>query len=404
MKPFEETLASASHAWVETGLITASQRAAILARHPIAAATSSPNRFLGILASIGGALFVVGVSLVIKANWDSIGDWVKIGGLVALLAGSYVAGWRMKISPGHFPRLGDACFMMGSALFLLGIALVSQIFHLDSRPSNGVLLWWVGIAAVPWLMHAKGTQLLSIAAGLTWLGMELEARDSWLRLTVPMERWSENSFYHLIAAGFLVAAGVLFFGTSLRRGRYADFAGLHEILGLCAMGATLYALGFTWSVHSWHHHTMQAARWQPVVVIAVAVIAVAAWAFARNREGARQIFWFGLAGLVPVAAHLLGIELTDSGWLWGALSCVGLFLLNLGMIRVGLAEGRETWINLGMAGIALNVVTRYFLLFGTMLEGGVFFIVTGLLVLGLGYGLERKRRSLVGEVRKEAVS
>ena len=67
-------------------------------------------------------------------------------------------------------------------------------------------------------------------------------------------------------------------------------------------------------------------------------------------------------------------------------------------------SGRESWINLGMGFIALNIVTRYFLLFGSMLDGGVFFIVTGLLVLGLGWYLERKRRTLVGTVRKEATS
>jgi len=47
-------------------------------------------------------------------------------------------------------------------------------------------------------------------------------------------------------------------------------------------------------------------------------------------------------------------------------------------------------------------VTRYFDLFGTMLEGGVFFIVTGSLVIGLGIYLEKKRRALLGSLRKEA--
>lgn len=74
------------------------------------------------------------------------------------------------------------------------------------------------------------------------------------------------------------------------------------------------------------------------------------------------------------------------------------------MIRRGLETGRESWSNLGVAGIALNVFTGYFVLFATMLEGGVFFIVTGLLVIGVGYALERKRRSLVAEVRKEVAS
>lgn len=404
MKPFEETLVTMSNEWVGAGLISPPQREAILSRHPVPAAGSSSHRFLAILAGIGGALFVVGVSLVIKSNWDQIGDWVKIGGLVALLAGAYGLGWRLKISLGRYPKLGDACLMVGAVLFLLGIALVSQIFHIDSRPANGVLLWWVGIVSVPWLMRAKGAQLVSVAAVLIWLGLEFDARDSWLRLSPELDRWYNNDFYLFAAAGFLVGAALVNFGTALRAGRHADFAGLHEKLGLGLMGWALYALGFTWSVHHWSRHVIHAARWQPVTLLVVAAIATAGWAAAKNRAGAKQMAWLILPGLVPVVAHLFGVELADSGWLWGGLACVALFLLNVGMIRVGLAEGREGWINLGMAGIALNVVTRYFLLFGTMLEGGVFFIMTGLLVLGLGFALERKRRSLVSVVRKEATS
>ena len=83
------------------------------------------------------------------------------------------------------------------------------------------------------------------------------------------------------------------------------------------------------------------------------------------------------------------------------LACLGLFLLNVGMIRDGLATGRESWINLGIAFVALNLFTRYFDLFGTMLEGGVFFVVTGVIVLGLGIYLERKRRTLVAAMHRK---
>lgn len=404
MKAFEETLVTASDAWVGAGLISGAQRDAILARHPVPAGGFAANRFLAILAAVGGALFVVGVSLVIKSNWELIGDWVKIGGLVALLSGVYVLGWRLKISPGHFPRLGDACLMVGAALFLLGIALVSQIFHIDSRPANGVLLWWAGIAALPWITRAKGAQFVSVTAGLTWIGMELAAPDSWLRLVAEAGRWYGDSYFLFAAVGFLVGTALLYFGAGLRGGRHEDFSGLHEKLGLGLMCWGLYALGFTWTVRHWTPHAMHAGRWQPVAAMALLAVAAAGWAWKRTPSRARQLAWLALPGLVPVVARLGGIELADSGWLWGGLACLVLFLLNLGMIRVGLAEGREGWINLGIAGIALNVVTRYFLLFGTMLEGGVFFIVTGLLVLGLGFLLEKKRRSLVNSVRKEAVS
>ena len=397
----EEKLAEWVEGWVADGLVTAAQRDAILARHP--APTGGANRFLAILAGIGGSLLVVGVSLIIKSNWEQLGDWLKIGGLLALLAGTYTLGWRLKISPGHYPKTGDACLMAGAVFFLLGIALVSQIFHLNSRPPNGVLLWWAGIVVLPWLTRAKGMQLVSVVAGLTWLGMELAAHDSWLKLVDP--NLSAHDEYLFAAIGVLAGLAVFLFGLGLRDGRHVYFAGLHEKLGLLLAYWSLYFLGFTWSAHEdWHSHRMNAALWHPVLVFSLLLAAAAGWAWLRNFRELKFLSWTLLPALVPAFAHLLGIELLYSDWWWGGISCVALFLLNIGMIRAGLASGRESWINLGMGFIALNIVTRYFLLFGTMLDGGVFFIVTGLLVLGLGWYLERKRRTLVGTVRKEATS
>jgi uncharacterized membrane protein len=71
------------------------------------------------------------------------------------------------------------------------------------------------------------------------------------------------------------------------------------------------------------------------------------------------------------------------------------------MIRTGLATGREGWVNLALAFIAVNIVTRYFDLFGTMMEGGVFFVVSGVIVLTLGIYLERKRREWLKAMRAQ---
>jgi uncharacterized membrane protein len=402
MKTFEERLESESAAWVAAGLIAEEQRTGLLARHPVRA--GGAHRFLSILLMTGAALFAVGVSLVIKSNWEAIGDWAKIGGLVALLGGAYMLGWRLKMVPGKFPKMGDACLAAGAVFFLLGIALVSQIFHLNSRPANGVFLWWAGIAVLPWLTRAKGMQFVSLVAGLTWLGMEMSAGDSWLRLVGERSAWYEAAFNLYAAASVLIGTALLAFGLGLRSGHHDYFAGLHEKVGLLLANWGLYVIGFTWSVHHWTTRTMHAARWEPVTALVLLAVGAVAWATWRNRTAVRALYWYAVPGLVPVTAQLCGVELGDAGWLWGGLACLGMFVLNLGMIRVGLAAGREGWINLGMAGIALNVVTRYFLLFGTMLEGGLFFIVTGLLVLGLGYFLERKRRSLVAVVRREVAS
>ncbi len=397
----EQQLADWSADWVRDGVVSAEQRKAILARHPVPA--GGGQKFLAIVAGIGGALFATGISLIVKSNWAELGDWVKITGLVGLLVGFNALGWRLKMEPGSYPKTGDACLMAAAVFFLLGIALVSQIFHLDIRPANMVLLWWTGIAVQPWLARARGAQFLSAAAAVIWLFMELGSRDSWLGL-VAAGQYTHHSEFAFFATGLPVGLTLLFFGLGLRGGRFDLFAGLHEKLGWLLACASLYALGFTWTTHRWMMHTLAPVRLEPVGVLGLLAAVGAAWTWLRNYSGLKAVGLWLLPALAPVAAHLLGLDLGDSGWLWGGMSCVALFVLNLGMIREGLAAGRAGWINLGMAFIALNIITRYFLLFGTLLEGGVFFAVTGLLVLGLGWWLERQRRALVGQARQEAAS
>lgn len=399
MKSFEHRLREESDAWVRDGLITVEQRTGVLARYPDSPTEGS--RYVAILALVGGALFIIGVSLVIKSNWEALGDWTKIVGLVTLLLGCQVAGWRCKIAPGHYPRVGDAFFMAGAVSFLLGIALVSQIFHLNSRPPNGVLLWWVGIAALPWLVRAKGMQFVSVVGLTTWLFMELGAEDSWIKLC---SLHSGDAFIVFAAAAFLIGTAWYGFGAALRPGERSDFAGLHETVGLVIASAGLYLVGFAWSAHHWTRFSPQPVN--PVAAVMLGLLASAALAYGwwRHRADVPGLRWGFLAGTLPVLGVLLGLNLADGGWLIGGLACVALFVLNLGMVRVGAVSGRESWINLGIAGIALNILTRYFLLFGTLIEGGLFFIVSGILVLGLGYYLERERRRLVRTAREEGGS
>ena len=57
-------------------------------------------------------------------------------------------------------------------LMLAGIALVSQIYHLNDRPSNGVLIWWMGIASLPYLLRSFSIQMVSVI-GATLSGANL---------------------------------------------------------------------------------------------------------------------------------------------------------------------------------------------------------------------------------------
>lgn len=404
MKTFEETLEVASAGWVGDGVITSEQRLALLQRHP--AEKSGGSRFVAIVATVGAVLFAVGVSLIIKSNWEAIGDWTKIGGLVLLLIGAYAAGWRLREGARSFARTGDASIMMGQLFFLCGIALVSQIFHLNSRPASGVLLWWLGIAAMPWLTRAKGAQFISIVAGLAWFGMEMATPGSWIAVGRE-QAWGEFDQIVIQAVFFLLGLALWMAGLGLRGMRWADFAGMHEKCGLLLACGSLYILGFV--RHHWAFGQYGARAFESTAVAALALggLLAAAAAFAAIRSSRREVKMLGpwiLLGLVPVAGIIVFGPLGDDGWLWSALAWLTLFSLSVAVTHVGLQTGREGWVNLGILFIAANIITRYFDLFGTMLDGGVFFVVTGVLVTALGIYLEKKRRALLATLRMEGAS
>ena len=74
------------------------------------------------------------------------------------------------------------------------------------------------------------------------------------------------------------------------------------------------------------------------------------------------------------------------------------------MARAGLQQGKPWLVNLAIAFIALNIFTRYFDFFATMLDQGMMFLVSGVVVLGVGWFLERKRRALLGAIRQGGAS
>ncbi|HWL17787.1 MAG TPA: DUF2157 domain-containing protein [Opitutus sp.] len=396
MKSFEQKLAELSPVWVREGLITDEQRERLLARHP--AEIGGGGRFVAILATFGGIMVAAGLALVIASHWQAIADGWKIAGLIALLVGTHLTGWRLRIAPASFPRTGEVFFMIGCVMFLLGIALVSQIYHLNSRPATGVMIWWLGIAGLPWIVRVKSAQLVSLVGLLIWLGMEAAANDSWFCLRTEASGHGAERLHGV--AFFFLGATLALSGLALRRSAYARFASLHELLGLLVANAALFFLSFSWSRNLWWNASAVAPRPMPFVVLLVVLGAIAVWAWRWNRPDVARIGGWLALGLVPACGFLFAVNDPAARWWWGAAASVALFFLNVGMVRAGLASGRESWINLGVAFVALNVFARYVDLFASMLEGGLFFVITGLIVLGLGVYLERKRRALVARARE----
>ncbi|MGO9003059.1 MAG: DUF2157 domain-containing protein, partial [Limisphaerales bacterium] len=170
----------------DASLITGEQRDKIIAHFNLK--EDGGNKFLAIVSIIGAVLIAAGIALLISAHWNEIPRGVKIAGGLALMLGAHAGGWwlsTLRSSPatedgrevhGEYRKTGEALHWIGSCLFLANIALVGQIYNIVSRPPNAFLLWWLGIAALPWLLRSKAQHVLLLIAFGIWFGFEVNER------------------------------------------------------------------------------------------------------------------------------------------------------------------------------------------------------------------------------------
>src|ERR1051325_3966460 len=182
----------------DAGLISDDQRHRIIDHfrldHP-------HNRFLAIQLTIGGALVLTGIILVISANWDAIPGLAKISGGALLMAAAHRVGWKFGGTNQTYPRLAEVFHFVGAGLFLANIALVGQVYHLSSRAPNAVLFWLIGIIPLVWILRSLSIHVLRLAGFLVWLGIEINAHDGWLHFAS-----------HASQLGIFAGIGALLYG------------------------------------------------------------------------------------------------------------------------------------------------------------------------------------------------
>ena len=376
------------------GLITSEQRQRIIAHFGLK--EDGRSVFLTIFSTIGAVLVAAGVILLISANWDAIPKFAKIATALALLLGAHAGGYYLREVRREYLKTAEALHLIGSLLFLANIALVGQIYHLSSRPPNAILLWWAGFAALPWLLRSKAQFVLFLLAFTVWFGMEVAQHDSLLHTR------------GIVEVGLLALLGLVYFGGGgwLRRTSFANFSGAAEKLGLLLFHAFLYphSLKFFYDGSvGWSDSPSHSGR----IFGGFAALALGGLAglFTRDERLSRQwrCAWLAaFAACVGMMALVISDVLTVPTDFWcqreslaSALVAVAWFVLCVIQIQAGAQLQSRFLINLGIACIALNLITTYLQLIVSMAQTGLMFLVSGVFLIGLGIYLEKKRRALL---------
>lgn len=370
--------------WRDKGLITAEDEARLReasAEVPRRGANRIVRAALGVL---GGGLLLTGLILIVAENWDAIPRFGKLGAWATLqcafLCLAHTLGQRYK----DRPYLAETFAFVAGAWVLAGIALVSQIYHLDSRPANGVWLWLALVLPATWVLARRATSVVVFIALATAFALEAGTDGSWLYAQHAASPWL------FLGIPVLAAALVSWLPHPARS--------IREWVGAWVFVVANFFMLVFGAVQKLDRTTLGGA-W---LVVGTAII----MALALPRR-ALPSAWDGLTSRLVLAIALLPWVLIGSAYDEGAVIdtlAVGLtWFLQLALavlvIRSAARAGSTTWVNLGYLAVLAGVLTRYFDFFGDYLDGGIALALTGMLLLFILYVLEKaRRRTLAKEV------
>jgi uncharacterized membrane protein len=397
----------------DAGLITDEQRQKIIGHFQLK--EDRGGNFLAIVSLIGAVLIAAGIVLLIAAHWNEIPRGVKIASGLLLMLGFHAGGWwlsTLRSSPatedgrevqGKYRKTGEALHLIGSCLFLANIALIGQIYNIVSRPPNAFLLWWIGIAALPWLLRSKAQHILLLLAFGIWFGLEVNERGG-LIYCGSDER--QVLLYALLGLVYLGA------GYCLRRATFSEFAGVTEKLGLLAFLIFIYPLTWKEFFGRWDNSEIQQWFFPALAVFALLLLVAG---FKNLTALTRQWRWTWFAALLGMVVFMASVwfgcwQLDHAGesrhYFWGEswsylVGSLALFVFCLLQIQIGIQERSQFLVNLGVVFIALDIIAAYCDLFGSMARTGLMFILSGVFLILFAVFLEKKRRALMKQIKSQ---
>ena len=384
---YRERLAHDIAGWAHGGLITAEQERAILARigagEPRAVGILRLGWFVTAISVVGALVLAGGVVLLFASQWGELPTWFRTGTIIAGMLASYAAGYAL-IYRYDMQRVGSALLLLGVLLYEAGLFLLAQIYNMPVDSPILLLLAAIGTMPLAYLFESRIVLLIAIANVTGWL------------ITEMVQRYGDSPKTEsalLVVAAFGVALYALGHLHELRRAT-AAFADTYAIAGLLVVLGLVYVFTFDEPWREMIDSGVKSYAAPPEVYVAIAVAGALAFAQAwlRPRELETAIDVAAQTAVLGIAA----IVATWPPWTGYAVLFNGVyFAIAIGLVTRGYLRGDERYINLGLLVVGIGLLTRYIDVFWSLLTGSAFFIIGGLLLLGVAFAIERMRRGLI---------
>ena len=407
-------LKSDSARWVENGLIDANTASAILAD---VETQKRGYSFTTIIIMLGVICLCFAAMTFVAANWDVMPKYLR----VLLLLFAMWAAYCAAIIANHrgSPVISDFLIMCGCAIFGATIMLVGQIYHLQGKAEDAVLLWAGGTLLATLILRSSAALWLAIGLFTLWFLMdndfEFGSRAEvnflypvfWLMCCATAYWLRAQRSAHSLMWGFALWLGVTVLIYTERHDTIAYFlalyASLFVLIGLAILSLekwqilrkfeapfiaylVMSAIGFTaiWVGASSFDkaffdklQTLDAIDYAPMFVCLI--IALGIFAYAQSKK-LNSVYDVGFCALW-IAASLFatskyGVQIPFIG------ETISLGL-TIWFIRMGERQDIPSVIRLGYLAFGLVMLLIYFRTVGSLLDTTAFYLISGvLLVLG----------------------
>ena len=387
-------------AWVADGLISEAQRQQLLARYPPEA------RALGLLPLLGSVLVGLSALSVVAANWQGLPSALRLALMLGSLTGAYAAG-AYFLRRGN-PDLGHGLIGLGLILFGASIILTSQLYQLVGYDVSGLVAWVVAGVALSYVYGSRLLVLLTVLIGAAVQTYCVQALGSFSYATAAMVAGGLGYYWWrrpdavsstVLAAGLLWQAGLLiivlhakitwFFVPAMVLYAAGDWqpnrAGGRALQGPPLIAAYLFMFGLaTFGETDTYANVLR----PPLLPYLGALGAVLALSLAGKRVRGRfdtALDWllllpgFYLPGGLPLAVATLVVLYAHAGSV---------------LVRAHRHEDPEQLTTGAVLFVAATMVA-YFKLTWAFLDKSLFFLLGGVLLLGLSWYLRRRNAQVL---------
>lgn len=369
--------------WLEKGMITEQKALELLADYKVQREERRKIKIQIALYVIGAILVGLGVISFVAANdwiWQIfvMSDFIKILALSASTVGAFYCGYELIYGKKKYPLLGSALIFLSS--FLIGgtYALIGQIYNLNADNSMLMFLWLVSILPLAYVFKARAINVLSIILfilGVIFYYMELsyDTGQTWT-IYIP-----------IMLGAFLYTLGNF---PPIKK-NYNDFSLSYKIVGLISIFITLMIL--TCSIET--SYEMLSVNYIMPVMLLIGFNVLNIY-LEKTKNDLFKLEHGYIIMILFLLLSILTMPVINPIW---AQIIVHLFLV--AMISEGFSYGYKfenvKLINLSTTFLIFYLITIYSKFGWTYFDKTLFFICGGIILFGLGFVLEKKKKEML---------